>query len=389
MAGYHKREVTRKDGSTYTRWEGTSFESGKRKVFYGKTEREVKAKIKGYENDLYNHGTVLDNTKITLEDYAKDFILKSLNTRVSSSTTERYMSIYNTHIKSSKLGKKHVHVINLQDIEEFFNDKTSLSKSSMSLLSLILKQTFRYATSNNLIRINPCTDFVLPKSKKEAKEIKILTLDEQERFLEVAKDAHYFLLYYFALYTGLRAGEVEALTWDNVDLDNQVIKVRKSARVVRKYNEKGKHEDILEIKEPKTKESIRDVPIESTLLKLLEDHKKIKSRGYVFTNMKNDMLTHDTIDKSLKVICNKAKIGNPITRRRHGKEVIEYSGITFHCLRHTFATRLIEGGADVKTVSQLLGHTKTDITLNRYVHSTDDSKRNAINCLNKAISVRI
>ena len=105
--------------------------------------------------------------------------------------------------------------------------------------------------------------------------------------------------------------------------------------------------------------------------------------------MKNEMLTHDTLDKSLKVICNKAKIGEPVKRRRNKKDVIEYSGITFHCLRHTFATRLIENGIDVKTVSQLLGHSKTEITINRYVHSTNDSKKTAIESLNKITSIRI
>lgn len=389
MAGYHKREVIRKDGSTYIRWEGTTFEGGKRKVFYGKSEREVKAKIKEYENDLFNHGTTLEKTKIKVKDYVKTYILKSLNARVSSSTIERYMSLYNSHIIDSKLGKKHIHEVKLSDLEEFFKDKTSLSKSSMSLLSLLLKQTFRYAISNNIIRINPCSDFILPKSEKENKVIKILTVDEQKKFLETAKEAHYFLLYFFALSTGLRAGEIEALEWENVDLENKIVKVRKSARLVRKYKENGTYEDIVEIKEPKTKESIRDIPISEQLADLLNAHKDTSSTNYVFTNMKNEMLTHDTLDKSLKVICNKAKIGEPAKRRRNKKDVIEYSGITFHCLRHTFATRLIEAGVDVKTVSQLLGHSKAEITINRYVHSTDDSKRNAIDTLSKITSVRI
>lgn len=389
MAGYHKREVTRKDGTTYIRWEGTTFEGGKRKVFYGRSEREVKAKIKEYENDLFNHGTTLEKTKIKLQDYTKTYILKSLNNRVSSSTIERYMSLYNSHIIDSKLGEKYVHEIKLSDIEDFFKGKTSLSKSSMSLLSLLIKQTFKYAISNNIIRINPCTDFVLPKSEKDKRKIKILTLDEQQRFLDTAKDAHYFLLYFFTLNTGLRAGEIEALEWENVDLDNSIVKVRKSARLVRKYKENGSYEDIVEIKEPKTKESIRDIPISNQIKEMLQKHKDLSTSKYVFTNIKNEMLTHDTLDKSLKVICNKAQIGEQVQRRRNKKDVIEYSGITFHCLRHTFATRLIEAGVDVKTVSQLLGHTKTEITINRYVHSTDDSKRNAIDSLSKITSVRI
>nr|WP_302600230.1 site-specific integrase [uncultured Cellulosilyticum sp.] len=389
MAGYHKREVKRKNGTTYIRWEGTTFEGGKRKVFYGRSEREVKAKIKEYENDLFNHGTILEKTKILLQDYVKDYILKSLNQRVSSSTVERYMSLYYSHIENSPLGKKYIHEIKLQDIEKFFKEKTKLSKSSMSLLSLLLKQTFRYAISNNIIRINPCTDFVLPKSEKEKKEIKILTLAEQDRFLKSAQESRYFLLYFFTLCTGLRAGEVMALRWENIDLKNKVLKVRESARLVRIYDDKGNASDVVEIKEPKTKESIRDIPLGEQLVMFLEEHKNISTSNYVFTNMKNEMLTHDTLDKSLKVICNKAKIGEPIQRRRHNKDVLEYTGITFHCLRHTFATRLIENGIDVKTVSQLLGHSKTEITINRYVHSTDDSKKAAIESLSNITNIRI
>jgi integrase len=73
-------------------------------------------------------------------------------------------------------------------------------------------------------------------------------------------------------------------------------------------------------------------------------------------------------------------------RTKDGQLVTKYKGVTFHCLRHTFATRLIEQGVDVKTVSQLLGHTDVKITLNRYVHSTDDTKKQAIDKLQKALS---
>nr|WP_302599676.1 tyrosine-type recombinase/integrase [uncultured Cellulosilyticum sp.] len=122
---------------------------------------------------------------------------------------------------------------------------------------------------------------------------------------------------------------------------------------------------------------------------LLQHHKENingQADDFVFKNSKGNQIKYDSIAKSHKFLCEKAKIRPYQILDSDGNLITKYKGITFHGLRHSFATRLIEQGVDVKTVSQLLGHTDVKITLNRYVHSTDDTKKDAIYKLEKALS---
>jgi integrase len=354
----------RKDG----KWLGQVNSGGKRKSFYGNTKKEVESKISEYLNDINTYGAEMSKVNISIEKLMHTHLFVNVKPRVSLGTFERYMSLYNTHIKDSTFGGYDAKVTIHNDVQKFINSKSDLSNQSISMIKYLLHQSFNHAIANNIIRVNPVAAISPPRSTYKEKAIDVLTIDEQAKFMSVLSKTHYELLFVLELNTGMRVGEITALRWENVDLDNQTIKVRETKRLVKKYDNDGNSQDIMHTKEPKSKSGSRDIPIHKNINKKLKELKinnGASKDDFVFLNTNKEQIKYDSISKAQKMLCKKAKIRE----------------VTFHCLRHTFATRLIENGEDIKTVSQLLGHSKADITINRYVHSTANTKIQAIDKL--------
>lgn len=191
----------------------------------------------------------------------------------------------------------------------------------------------------------------------------VLSKEQQGFFLEtIRKKLSYESLgYAIALYTGIRIGELCALQWSDIDMGNRTITIQKTLQRIylKKEGEKGKTRII--ITSPKSEKAVRDIPISDELYKLL-NRKYCKDRcAYILTGTKRYM--------------------EPRLCRRHyesflNENKIEY--IRFHSLRHTFATRCIELGADYKVVSELLGHSSVNLTLNLYVHPCWEDKRRCV-----------
>ena len=155
------------------------------------------------------------------------------------------------------------------------------------------------------------------------------------------------------LYTGLRIGEICALKWDDIDIKNGTVKV--NSTVSRSGNE-------YIIGPPKTCSSIRFIPIHHTLLKRFKTYPKT---GIYVLSQSDNFMNPRTFENQYKIILKRAKIRE----------------INFHALRHTFATRCVESGMDIKSLSEILGHANSNITLNIYVHSSMEQKARQINRL--------
>ncbi|MBS5800063.1 MAG: site-specific integrase [Clostridiales bacterium] len=342
----------------------------KYKSIYGRTKKEVKEKIRAFTTDLDNYGKPLDNTSITLSEWTYKHLFTNIQPTVVPGTFERYMSIYNTHIKASVIGDMKVKDIQQMHLQHYFNEKKSLSKSSLKKIYELLNKSFKFAISNNLIRLNPIESVKLPSSEVKTKETEILTLDEQKAYMKVLEHHKQGILYLTALYTGMRIGEVLALKWHHIDFDNATISVCETIRRVRVYENDGASESKLITKSPKTQKGYREIPIPKPLLLELKKHKlsSYKSNDkLVFCTKTGTPLQYTYVWKTHRTLCKKACI----------------RPTTIHALRHTFASRSIEAGIDVKTVSELLGHTDTQITWNTYVHSTNDSKKAAADTMGK------
>lgn len=164
------------------------------------------------------------------------------------------------------------------------------------------------------------------------------------------------------LYTGLRLGELVALKWQNVDFKNKIIYIEKSVSIISQNHKTLTIEDT-----PKTTSSVRVIPISKQLLEILKRLKQDASCEYVAYSRNGKQLKPRAYQKAFENLLKKLKI------KHHG----------FHSLRHTFATRLLENKIDIKTISELMGHSSPTITLNRYVHTNLQNKRKAMEIFNK------
>ena len=167
-----------------------------------------------------------------------------------------------------------------------------------------------------------------------------------------------------SLYAGLRIGEICALKWENVSLDDRTINIKHTvSRIMNNDNSKQKTKLVLS--NPKTDASRRSIPINSILLEFLIKFKKMSVSNYVIS-LNETFVSPRTFEYRYQY--------------RYQKLLAEYniSPINFHALRHTFATRCVEAGVDIKTLSELLGHSNVNFTLNTYVHSSVERKRSQI-----------
>ncbi len=173
------------------------------------------------------------------------------------------------------------------------------------------------------------------------------------------------------LYTGLRVGEVCALRWEDIDLNNKYIVVNKTVQRIQQIQVPYRAtKTILTVTPPKTDKAIRKIPISSVLYSILSKYYEQNYRGdkhYVLTNCNGDMIDPCSIQYKFKELIKKLKL----------------TSITFHGLRHTFATRCIELGMDIKTLSEILGHSNVSTTMNIYVHSTEQQKKNQMELLSQ------
>ena len=181
-----------------------------------------------------------------------------------------------------------------------------------------------------------------------------MTVDEQKKFLEVAKDCSNYNQFAFVLQTGLRTGEMIGLKWSDIDFEKEVVHIQRSMEYRHSVGE-------WRIGEPKSKSGYRDVPLTEEAIQLLKAQKeKVKSlkvinmdfSEFVFLNRKGEPTKNSAYDTTLFKICDKAGIPH----------------FSMHVLRHTMATRCIEANMRPKTLQVILGHSNVGITMNLYVH---------------------
>lgn len=285
---------------------------------------------------------------------------------IKKTTYDKYFNIIALHIKPN-IGNISITEISIHDINYFLNDqlitgklrhKEPLSSSYIKTMSFIIKSALNYANQENHCTLSTAK-IIIPREYK--KELIILSLQDQKKFEQyLSLDLNTSKLgVKLSLYLGMRIGEVCALRWEDIDFNNKTIYIRKTVSRINIYNANNPQKTSLELADVKSKNSYRLVPIPSCLLEDLIYFSKIKKSDYLISNKSNNFLDPRTFQYRFKNYLKKADIAS----------------INFHALRHTFATRCIEFGMDVKTLSEILGHSNVNITLNTYVHTSIESKR--------------
>ena len=205
----------------------------------------------------------------------------------------------------------------------------------------------------------PDIEIIYPKCPK--KEMRVLSRDEQNRFVSflLTDTDEYKFGILLALITGLRIGELCALRWENVSFDDRCIKVSSTMQRLKNTDVNAPHETKIITSNPKSQSSARIIPLTDYALELC--------RKFCPGNRRAFLLTGDS-----EKFCEPRKL-----QYRFSKIVDQLGlcGVHFHCLRHTFATRCVEVGFEIKSLSEILGHANPKITLERYVHSSIELKR--------------
>lgn len=373
----------------------------KRVSFYGKTEKEVRKKLTEAVHQK-DEGTYCDKSSITFCEWMERWLEVYAKPNIKPSTYTSYKTYVNGHIKPY-FRKTKLQDIQPDMLQQFINSKSisgrlngkSGGNSAKTVLNIrnMIHAALKQANINGLVNRN-ASDFVkAPKQQK--KEMRVLTVDEQETLIAAATNDKYGCPIVLALYTGMRIGEVLSLKHEDVclDKDEAVIHVRTSIKREYKdsstadyevFNDSEDKKTVLMRSTPKTFSSKRDIPLVpeavEVLLKQLEIIKSDKENagmayadhGFIFANaigMPFDQRTY-------------ADHFNRIVAAAGIEKVIQLGtndvSVGFHTLRHTFATRAVENGMDILVLSRILGHSSPTTTLNKYGHVLHEHMKNSM-----------
>lgn len=368
----------RKDG----RWQGAvtvgrnSDGSQRRQYVYGKTRSEVSAKM----NELIctvNNGEYIDKVKNpTLAQWLNTWLYSYKKNNIKPKTFDQYEYTIRCRL-CPEFGDKKLIDLKSTHLQNYYNRlfDEGLSARTIHIINTVLHAALKKAVKCGLIKNNVCDAIEMPHSSP--KERRVLTTDEQEVLIDRLRNDPLGAIYIFALFTGLRRGEVLALTWDDVDLKNCVIRVNKTLVRVKNYDN-SKEKTRLEVGEPKTESGNRVIPIVDSLIPLLKKQKKRIERSGI-DNKYNLVFPSDY-----------GTYIDPGNYNRKFYKIIKELGLPKanpHSLRHSFATRALEAGVDLKTTQELLGHSSVEITANLYTHALMKHKKEEIEKLNKFLKI--
>lgn len=355
----------RKDGVYQGRYKDRF---NKIKYIYGTKLSEVKKELTVAIAENVQFTSIRDDIK--LDDWFNRWIEVYKKKSVRPNTLREYTHIYNKNI-SPFLGNRNINSFVKSDIQTLIDKiaDDNYKYERQNKIKVILNDMFSRAIEDDLMIKNPAKGVKL-RADKELKAF-ALTAEQQIEFLEASKGTFYDNLYNVALNTGLRPGELFALTQEDIHLEERYIDVNKTL-VYQKYLEdtcKTFH-----IEPPKTKQSYRQVPINSECLKYLEKqfelkdivkHKRPKEQNnYLFVTSYNTPLNSQIYSDSIKAIVKQINLA-----RSFDNEFPVFSG---HTLRHTFATRCFEAGVQAKVVQSYLGHATLKMTMDLYTHVTEE-----------------
>lgn len=323
----------------------------KRKSVTGNSQQEVREKLNQIKFEIYS-GTFVDSSQITFEQLMKQIIEDKLAmNEIQEQTAAR-------HLETLKMLKDISYLplqrINYSMLKQLLISKTEYSDSTIRKMYMMLNQCFNEAVKRKILAENPMGDLKRPKSKKKNKKIRGMTVDEQKRFVDVLNThpIKYKEQMLISLYTGMRMGEINALTIDDINLNFNFISIDKTIS-------KGKKGEAFINDSAKTEMGNRNIPINKTvkpiILSVIENY--IPTNDNVIFHSTNDMLiTTSQVNMEFKRIINKFEIQDKTLKGE----------LSLHSLRHTYATRCIEGKMPPTVLQHLLGHTDIRITLDTY-----------------------
>lgn len=364
MARRGENIYKRKDG----RWEGR-YRSGiradgtaKYSSIYGKTYADVKAKLS--EKRVKTAVSAVPKN-LTLNNLFSIWF-SDIRLKVKESTYMNYRMKYDKHI-SSTLGKTLYDKLTVENLNAFIQSKLSsgLSAKYTADIAGVIKSLCRFAKKR--FGYEDKSEFItMPKGK--AKEKELLDRIEQARlnnFL-IADPTVTNVGILLSAATGIRIGELCALKWENINLEKRILTVRNTVQRIK--NTDGETATKLVVTSPKSSSSVREIPLPDFIVPMLRG---LKAKGDCYLLSGTRAIVEPRVMQY---------------RFKHILKKLKLSNVSYHSLRHLFATNCIALGFDVKALSEILGHSSVEITLNRYVHSSLEQKAKYMKSLSALFS---
>lgn len=363
----------RKDGKWLVTFPtGLYKENGKREYIYKycPTQADAKEALQKLQAEK-NMGVNQSKAALKTGDWLDTWIEKHKAPKLAPATLSSYRNNFRLHIKPS-VGEIPLRDLTTYHIQRML-DNIDGSLSTFIKNYNIIHGALEKAVELGMIPRNPCKGVAFPKDDKE--QMRVLSQEEQKRFIAALDGEYYRAMFLTYLYTGMRMGEGIPLQWNDIDLEKRTIRVNKKAIVAHDYKHHSAKQEVQDF--CKTKSSKRTIVITTGLAAILAEHKEAMKQlaenmgeewsedGLVFKNSRGNMVYSRNLQWVLYRILEKAGI----------------DGATMHTLRHTYATRCFEAGVDIKAISEQLGHANVKTTYNIYVHLLEDTKAKEIDKL--------
>lgn len=347
------------EGSIYRRdsgWRGQLMLGGVRLSFSGRTKADVVQQMAEARTD-YNRGKFVFNNDVTVREWVNIWLDKRKKPKLEEQSYIRLKALYDNHLLPV-IGDERLQSLTRDYLEEkyaeIFREKsgkeykeTTYARSTVNALSSSFKECLKYAVDKKILTENPHEGVELHKLRPP-KKVSAHTREEQKKIVDFTKNnGNLYWLFYLLIATGMRFGEAVALTWDDVDLVNKTIRINKTSVELHGSPYIQQH--------AKTAAGTRTISISDNVIAFLSMIKgqqiaELNYRNLVIPNSRYNIITAANSRRRWQKVCAILDI--------------EYQGI--HALRHTWATRALEEGIDVKTVSAMLGHKNVITTMNIY-----------------------
>lgn len=343
--------------------------------------------------DVEDHIGTAQSETITVDDMFERFMGTRLDLR--ETTRANYRGLYSIHIKPM-IGNKPISKVRASEIQKMYIEMSKvggLKISTITATHVIAWQVFEMAVMDNLIRTNPCTNGLKPVkrlSPAASEKRHALTIQEQERLVDyiysTPRYQRYGPLVTILLGTGMRIGEAIGLRWCDCDFDERIIHVTHTVRYTKR--EHGGFSYMAE--EPKTKASIRDIPMLSGVVEAFrreqEMQKSVRDRSFaigpytdfIFLNRAGKVFKPNFIYEQIQSAVFDYNHEEFLRANEERRKPVFLPKISAHILRHTFCTRVCESGMNIKVVQDIMGHRNITTTMDVYNEATKDAKRSGM-----------
>ncbi|PWJ50477.1 tyrosine-type recombinase/integrase [Faecalicatena contorta] len=378
--------------------------NGKRFTLYDTNLINLKTKVLKKKND-FNSGIYGDLENMSLNQWFEKWLQIYKKDKLKPITFQNYQNYWKWYIADT-IGSMRVSKIKRVQIISFYNDllhgENPLASGTVGYINNILYGVLEQAVYNDLIHKNPAENVMKELVKPAPAKREALSPVEQGLFLDYI-DGHKFFdrykpMFTIAFGTGLRVGELTALTWEDIDFENEIIDVNKTLHSTRFITEDG-HRYL--INSPKTRNAIRIVPMLGVVKQALKQQKayqeslcvqcNVKVNGhsnFVFTTQNGKPYTADLVNIELGRIMKVQNREEKEAAEQENREPVYLKYFSSHVMRHSFASRCYEAGMDVKAVQKIMGHARIDTTMDIYTHCSDEIAKREMKLLESVQKVK-